>query len=146
MAKSEQPSPSKSGSNASSPAKWILLVDDEPAMRQLIETVLDSQSWVVRVADGATSAMATVNAADTPPTLMICDVLMPGIDGLELTRRMLSKFSKLKVILISGHLLDLSWWPTDLREICFLTKPFSNDQLIQAVRQATDTPSDTPTA
>lgn len=110
-------------------------------MRQLIETVLDSQSWVVRVADGATAAMATVNAASTPPTLMICDVLMPGIDGLELTRRMLAKFSKLKVILISGHLLDLSWWPTDLREICFLTKPFSNDQLIQAVKQATDTPS-----
>jgi FixJ family two-component response regulator len=34
--------------------------------------------------------------------------------------------------------MDLSWWPTDLREICFLTKPFSNDQLISAVRQATE--------
>ena len=60
---------------------------------------------------------------------------------MELTRRMLAKIPKLKVILISGHLMDLSWWPTDLREICFLTKPFSNDQLIQAVRQATDTGS-----
>ena len=138
MAKSEQPSPSNSASSASSSARWILLVDDEPAMRQLIETVLDSQSWVVRVADGATAAMATVSSASTPPTLMICDVLMPGIDGLELTRRMLAKIPKLKVILISGHLMDLSWWPTDLREICFLTKPFSNDQLIQAVKQATD--------
>ena len=107
-------------------------------MCQLIETVLDTQNWSVRVADGATAAMATVNAAPTPPTLMICDVLMPGIDGLELTRRMLAKLPQLKVILISGHLMDLSWWPTDLREICFLTKPFSNDQLIQAVKQATD--------
>ena len=113
-------------------------MDDEPAMRQLIETVLDTQDWTVKVADGATAAMATISAAATPPTLMICDVLMPGIDGLELTRRMLAKLPKLKVILISGHLMDLSWWPTDLREICFLTKPFSNDQLIQAVRQATD--------
>ncbi len=136
MANPEQKSPQNSASAA--PARWILLVDDEPAMRQLIETVLDTQHWAVKVADGAASAMATVSSAATPPTLMICDVLMPGIDGLELTRRMLAKLPKLKVILISGHLMDLSWWPTDLREICFLTKPFSNDQLIQAVKEATD--------
>ena len=138
MANPDQKSPSASASAAATPARWILLVDDEPAMRQLIETVLDTQNWTVKVADGATAAMATIAAAATPPTLMICDVLMPGIDGLELTRRMLAKLPKLKVILISGHLMDLSWWPTDLREICFLTKPFSNDQLIQAVREATD--------
>ena len=138
MANPDQPTHPASTPGPSSSARWILLVDDEPAMRQLIETVLDTQSWTVRVADGATAAMATVNAAPTPPTLMICDVLMPGIDGLELTRRMLAKLPQLKVILISGHLLDLSWWPTDLREICFLTKPFSNDQLIQAVKHATD--------
>jgi len=111
-------------------------VDDEPAMRQLIETVLEGQHLSVRVADGATAATALLNSAATPPTLMICDVLMPGIDGLELTRRVLARLPKLKVILISGHLLELSWWPTDLREICFLTKPFSNDQLIETVKQA----------
>lgn len=108
-------------------------------MRQLIEAVLDTHNWAVRAANGASAAMATIAAAPTPPTLMICDVLMPGVDGLELTRRMLAKLPQLKVILISGHLMDLSWWPTDLREIRFLTKPFSNDQLIQAVRDATDT-------
>lgn len=139
MATPDQKPSSSSAPGSETPARWILLVDDEPAMRQLIETVLDTQNWVVKVADGAASAMATISAAATPPTLMICDVLMPGIDGLELTRRMLAKLPKLKVILISGHLMDLSWWPTDLREICFLTKPFSNDQLIQAVRDATDT-------
>jgi len=140
MANPDQKSPSNPASAAPSSGRWILLVDDEPAMRQLIETVLETQSWVVRVADGAASAMAMVSAASSnPPTLMICDVLMPGIDGLELTRRLLAKLPQLKVILISGHLMDQSWWPTDLREICFLTKPFSNDQLIQAVKQATDT-------
>jgi len=138
MANPDQKSPATSDSSSAAPARWILLVDDEPAMRQLIETVLETQNWQVKVAEGAASAMATISAAATPPTLMICDVLMPGIDGLELTRRMLAKIPKLKVILISGHLMDLSWWPTDLREICFLTKPFSNDQLIQAVKDATD--------
>ena len=136
MEKPEQPNSPASHSGSESTGRWILLVDDEPAMRQLIETVLDSQSWSVRVADGAVAAIATVNSAPTPPALLICDVLMPGIDGLELTRRLLARLPQLKVILISGHLMDLSWWPTDLREICFLTKPFSNDQLIQAVKQA----------
>ncbi|MEO6876540.1 MAG: response regulator [Opitutaceae bacterium] len=138
MANPDQKSSPTSSSASISSARWILLVDDEPAMRQLIETVLESQNWSVKVANGATAALATIASAATPPILMICDVLMPGIDGLELTRRVLAKMPTLKVILISGHLLDLSWWPTDLREICFLTKPFTNDQLIQAVRDATD--------
>lgn len=128
----------KSPSSPATPARWILLVDDEPAMRSLIETVLDTQNWAVRVADGAAGAMSTISSAPTPPTLMICDVMMPGVDGLELTRRMMAKLPKLKVILISGHLMESSWWPTDLREVRFLTKPFSNDQLIQAVKEATD--------
>lgn len=139
MATPDQKSQPTSPSGSSTPERWILLVDDEPAMRQLIEAVLDTHNWAVRAANGASAAMATIAAAPTPPTLMICDVLMPGVDGLELTRRMLAKLPQLKVILISGHLMDLSWWPTDLREIRFLTKPFSNDQLIQAVRDATDT-------
>ena len=58
----KNPSPAPSGSAD----RWILLVDDEPAMRQLIETVLDTQNWVVRVADGAAAAMAIVNATPAP--------------------------------------------------------------------------------
>ncbi len=113
-------------------------MDDEPAMRSLIETVLETQNWAVRAVPGAAAALAMISSAATPPTLMICDVMMPGVDGLELTRRMLAKLPTLKVILISGHLVEASWWPTDLREVRFLTKPFSNDQLIQAVKEATD--------
>jgi DNA-binding NtrC family response regulator len=136
MANQNQSSQPTGAANPSSPAPWILLVDDEPAMRQLIQAVLETQHWLVRVAEGATAAMTTLNAATTPPALLICYILMPGVDGLELTRRMLARLPRLKVILISGHLIDLSWWPTDLREICFLTKPFSNEQLIQAVGEA----------
>ena len=62
--------------------------------------------------------------------------MMPRIDGLELTRRMLTRVPKLKVILISGHLTDLSWWPTDMREHRFLSKPFSNGDLVTAVQEA----------
>jgi DNA-binding NtrC family response regulator len=112
------------------------VVDDEPSMRQLIELVLKKEGWTVRVASGAEEALDAVKAADRPPSLVICDVLMPRVDGLELMRRMCGRLPGLDVIFISGHLSDVSWWPTDLREHRFLAKPFENAQLVAAVGEA----------
>jgi two-component system cell cycle sensor histidine kinase/response regulator CckA len=110
-----------------------MIVDDEPAMQRLIETILNDQGWKVQSANSGALALASLDTAQTMPSLLICDVLMPGLDGLELTRRMLARVPDLKVVLISGHLTDVSWWPTDLREHRFLNKPFSRDQLIETV-------------
>lgn len=115
---------------------WILVVDDEPAMLGLIEAIFQAEDWTVFTADSGEKALAALKAAKHPPAVVICDVLMPRIDGLELTRRMLARVPELKVILISGHLTDLSWWPTDMREHRFLAKPFNNDDLVAAVEEA----------
>jgi two-component system OmpR family response regulator len=115
---------------------WILVVDDEPSMRLLIEVILKSQNWDVECAEGATKALDALKARPSPPDVVICDVLMPGLDGLELVRRMCARIPALNVIFISGRLSDVSWWPTDLREHRFLAKPFEKAQLITAVREA----------
>jgi DNA-binding NtrC family response regulator len=115
---------------------WILVVDDEYSMRVLIETVLRTEGWAARMADGAEQALETVRSASHPPAVVICDVLMPGLDGLELIRRLTAKLPGLSVIFISGHLTDVSWWPTDLREHRFLAKPFEVSQLVSTVRDA----------
>ena len=117
---------------------WIMIVDDEPMVRQLIETVLIDRGWNVKTAASADAALKLVNAAAVPPTLMICDVLMPNTDGLELTRLMLGKVPQLDVILISGHLDDSAWWPDDLGKIRLLKKPFLNQDLVSAVQEALD--------
>lgn len=117
-------------------APWILIVDDESMILQLIETVLADRGWGVKTANGAEAAFAIVNAAATPPAVMICDVIMPKTDGLELTRRMIAQIPDLSVILISGHLADSAWWPADLGRIRLLKKPFLNDDLVHAVREA----------
>ena len=117
-------------------ATWILVVDDEPSMRSLIEVVLRAEGWTVRACDGAAEALEAIKAAATPPAVVVCDVLMPRVDGLELVRRMCAKLPDLNVIFISGHLTDVSWWPTDLREHRFLAKPFDNAQLVAAVNDA----------
>jgi len=105
-------------------------------MRHLIELVLKKRGWTVLTASGAEAALDVVKKASCPPALVICDVLMPAIDGLELMRRMCARFRGLNVIFISGHLSDVSWWPTDLREHRFLAKPFENAHLVAAVDEA----------
>jgi len=105
-------------------------------MRHLIELVLKKEGWTVRTASSAEEAIDTIKKAPRPPSLIICDVLMPKGDGLELMRRISGRIHGLEVIFISGHLSDVSWWPTDLREHRFLAKPFENAQLIAAVSQA----------
>jgi DNA-binding NtrC family response regulator len=128
-------------SSKSLPApQWILVVDDEPSMRNLINAVLRVQGWTVQAVAGAEEALAAIKAATRPPSLVICDVLMQSMDGLELVRRMCARIPGLNVIFISGYLTDVSWWPADLRHKRFLAKPFDNAQLLAAVGDAlTDT-------
>jgi two-component system cell cycle sensor histidine kinase/response regulator CckA len=121
--------------------QWILAVDDEPSMRMLMEVILRGQGWTVVSADGGNAALELLKVTAQPPAVVICDVLMPGIDGLDLVRRMCARIPGLNVIFISGRLSDVSWWPTDLREHRFLAKPFEKSQLVGAVREALNTPS-----
>jgi DNA-binding NtrC family response regulator len=116
--------------------RWILVIDDEVSMRTLIEIVLRGQGWAVRTAEGADAAMEVLHAAAPAPALLICDVLMPGMNGLDLVRKITARIPGLAVIFISGHLTDVSWWPSDLREHRFLAKPFENAQLVALVREA----------
>jgi two-component system cell cycle sensor histidine kinase/response regulator CckA len=110
-------------------------------MRLLIEVILRGQGWTVISANGGERALELLKSTPQAPAVVICDVLMPGIDGLELVRRMCARLPNLNVIFISGRLSDVSWWPTDLREHRFLAKPFEKGQLVAAVREALTGPN-----
>lgn len=113
----------------------ILVVDDSDLMRQLIGRILDRQYGVLY----ASTAMEALKYLDKQTVdLMLLDVSMPGIDGLELCRsiRNMSKFRNLPIVMVTardgffdkvkGRLAGA----TD-----YLTKPFENEQLLQIVKQ-----------
>jgi two-component system OmpR family response regulator len=127
-------SPTRAGLIAK--GSFILVVDDDPAMLELIGMVLGAHGWKVQGAADAETALRLVDAAPVPPVLAICDVILQGMDGLELGRRLLARVPRLRVIFLSAHLAEVSWWPFDLRQCPFLAKPFANDELIAAVREA----------
>jgi DNA-binding NtrC family response regulator len=126
------PSSPASTPNSATPA-WLLVVDDdEPIRRMVAEFLADTGLEVVSVANGA-EALAVLVSRPTEPVLALVDVLMPGIDGLTLAQKMRARFKRGAVVLMSGHMSNLSWWPMELRDVPFLAKPFRLAELRELV-------------
>lgn len=117
----------------------ILVVDDEHFVRDLLEKILRRQGHDVRAAANAEAALQAV-AAEVPD-LVITDVVMPGIDGFELLRRLKAQHPSLKVIVLTGYarrqsISDFMLYGAD----GYLSKPFQVAELVQAVQSATAKP------
>lgn len=111
----------------------VLAVDDSILMQDLIKRAL-AQDYQVLVAGSALEALATLN--HEPVAVLLLDICMPGIDGLNLCRtvRSLPKFSNLPIIMLTSKdtLMDkVQGRLSGATE--YLTKPFEPDQLRQVV-------------
>lgn len=124
-------------------APTILVVDDHPETRALIERTLHPQGYkVVAVADGEAALAA---AAADQPDLIIADILLPGMDGLRVIETLRQQNLLLPVIAISAvHrvLEQPDWMPAELdpASIVFLAKPFSLASLLALVHQVLPLP------
>ena len=103
---------------------WILVVDDEVGIYRIISESLSAEPLEIVHAKNAKDALVVVEQRKKEPLLVLLDVLMPGMDGLTLARKLGSRLKHSKIAIMSGHMTDLSWWPDDLREVEFLAKPF----------------------
>ncbi len=77
----------------------ILIVDDNPMNLKLIRVLLSGEGYDVRVAGDATEALAVLKAFT--PKLILMDIQLPGIDGLELTRRLKASSATRDVIILA---------------------------------------------
>ncbi len=118
---------------ASEQALTVLVVDDSPIARTTIQQAL-SPHYNVLVADNAVDALSTIY--HQPIELLLLDVTMPGVDGLELCRtvRSLPQFEKLPIVMLTAR--DGAFDKVQGRlagATEYLTKPFDNEQLLSTV-------------
>ena len=115
---------------------WILVVDDEQQINAMIVNALSSEQLEVVTAVSAEEAFQALDRHASEPVLVLTDVLMPGMDGLSLARKLITRLTRSKIVVMSGHLTDISWWPADLRELVFLAKPFRISEVSSLVEIA----------
>jgi two-component system KDP operon response regulator KdpE len=112
----------------------VLVVDDEPQITRVLRTVLTSQGYRVRTAAEGESALT--NFKEWSPDLVITDLYMPHMDGLELCRR-LRDGSSVPIIVLSVKGEERTKVEAlDLGADDYITKPFGADELLARVRAA----------
>jgi DNA-binding NtrC family response regulator len=114
----------------------ILIVDDDPGQRSLLDSFLRSQGFeTVPVASGEL-ALATLQAGGI--SMMISDVRMPGLSGLETMRRARQEHAVLPILLVTAY-ADIREAVGAMRDgaLNYLAKPIDLDELLACVRQAT---------
>ncbi|MBV8972767.1 MAG: response regulator [Sphingomonadaceae bacterium] len=112
----------------------VLLVEDERSVRMIVERVLRRAGLDVLSASDGTAALELL--AESRVDLLVSDVVMPGIDGVELLERSRERRPGLPVVLMSGYAEPPQRRALDGTGAVFLAKPFAADDLLAAVRSA----------
>jgi CheY-like chemotaxis protein len=115
----------------------ILVVDDEPDMREVVRRVLVRRGYHVLLADGAPAALRLVRDHCDEIRLLLTDVRMPGATGAELAAEARQLVVDLRVLYMSGFLAE-HVISTGLVEpgAAVVEKPFTPDALVEAVQAA----------
>jgi len=119
----------------------ILLVEDEAAVRNLLRRFLDSQGYHVTEAQNGEDAASLVQTSNGGFDLLLTDLVMPGMGGFELARRLEHEWPNLRVIFMSGYSEEAVCDPEArplMNPANFLHKPFSTDLLARQLRAVLD--------
>jgi two-component system OmpR family response regulator len=125
----------------------ILVVDDERDVAEAIEAVLEHAGFTVVTAESAAQGLEAINSQKFD--VVVTDVIMPKVNGLELIRKLRAQHPRVRVVAISGggHFGPLSSKPDAISTHAFiaaakdagaedvLTKPFDMEELLSAVRR-----------
>ena len=120
----------------STPPPRVLIVDDDPGQRSLLDSFLRGQGFETVLADSGERALELLPAGNF--SMMISDVRMPGLSGLETLRRVRPHFPSLPVLLVTAY-ADIREAVVAMRDgaLNYLAKPIDLDELLTTVRQAT---------
>src|ERR1022692_3433605 len=114
----------------------ILIVDDDPGQRSLLNSFLQSQGFETVTADSGERALETLRTSHFD--MMISDVRMPGLSGLDTLRRAREEHATLPVLLVTAY-ADIRDAVVAMRDgaVNYLAKPIDLDELLSSVQHAT---------
>ncbi len=115
----------------------ILIVDDEPDIRMLVDGILDDEGYETRQAGNAEAALAAFR--ERRPNLVVLDVWLQGssLDGIDVLRAMHGEEPQVPVVMISGHgTIETAVQAIQIGAYDFIEKPFQSDRLLLVVRRA----------
>jgi two-component system response regulator MprA len=112
----------------------ILVVDDERAVRESLRRALELEGYEIDLAEDGEEALHRLQS-ELEPDAMILDVLMPGVDGLEVCRRLRGQGSRLPVLMLTARVeVENRVAGLDAGADDYLTKPFALDELKARLR------------
>ena len=118
---------------SATPARRVLVVDDEDNIRLLARRALEKEGYHVTEAANGIQALTHLDA-DTPFDLLLTDINMPGVKGDEVARRFRQARPDLKILYLSGYVDSLfASRPILWEDEAFLDKPFTIKGLLEAV-------------
>jgi CheY-like chemotaxis protein len=121
------------------PVETILLVDDEETVRRFSSRVLEKHGFDVLSAGTGTEAIAAVRDGGHSISLLLTDVMMPGMNGCQLAEQLLAQLPSLRVLFMSGYAEDVLATNVGLVPgAAFLGKPFKPKALVTKVREVLD--------
>ncbi|MFC1812768.1 sigma-54-dependent transcriptional regulator [Thermodesulfobacteriota bacterium] len=115
----------------------VLIVDDETVVRTGISRALQKQDLSIHTATGGSKALEIM--AQHPITIVLLDIKMPGMDGIEVLRHIRADYPEIAVIMITGHpTIDSAVECTKLGAVDYIVKPFRVDELEALVFKSLD--------
>jgi DNA-binding NtrC family response regulator len=113
----------------------VLVVEDQEQVRRSLKHLLQDAGYEVLAAENAEAALALAKKRTERIELLVTDVIMPGVSGIELSRRMLALYPGLAVLLVSGYAAGEINLVNELGDnVQFLQKPFDAVSLTSSAR------------
>ncbi len=115
----------------------ILVVEDNPAVRQVVSTILRQAGYVVLHARDGADALAVAEAIDLPIDLLLSDIVLPGLHVQDIADGLRRLYPAIRVQLMTGYPFDeIEKLSQDFDEQAILAKPFSKAQLLDRVKHS----------
>jgi two-component system response regulator MprA len=113
----------------------ILVVDDERAVRESLQRALELEGYEIELAEDGVDALARLANGNGQPDAVILDVLMPGLDGLEVCRRLRRSGNRVPVLMLTARdAVENRVAGLDAGADDYVTKPFALEELVARLR------------